>query len=140
MSVRPPMGKLLEEMRAYYSGSTPDGFGREAPALGGGKRQPLEDFKNALAEEMKSHFLGSIGSIAADVLSEVARADALYGRFPTIQHAAAVLRREEQEAWAEVWGKPVNRAGLRMELLHVAASALRFIRLLDEDKTMPSSR
>lgn len=82
----------------------------------------------------------SLSAITAEVITEVARADALHGYFPTIQHAAAVLRREEQEAWAEVWGKPVNRPALRMELLHVAASALRFIRMLDEDKTMPSSR
>lgn len=82
----------------------------------------------------------SIESITSDVLAEVDRADALHGPFPTIQHAAAVLRREEQEAWAEVWHKPVNRAALRMELLHVAASALRFIRLLDEDKTLPVAR
>jgi hypothetical protein len=82
----------------------------------------------------------SLSRITADVLAEAARADTLHGPFPTIQHAAAVLRREEQEAWAEVWGKPVNRPALRMELLHVAASALRFIRLLDEDKTMLSQR
>lgn len=81
-----------------------------------------------------------LSRITADVLAEVNRADTLHGPFPTIQHAAAVLRREEQEAWAEVWGKPVNRPALRMELLHVAASALRFIRLLDEDKTMLSQR
>lgn len=82
----------------------------------------------------------SIPTIALEATFEVNRADTLHGPFPTIQHAAAVLRREEQEAWAEVWGKPVNRDGLRMELLHVAASALRFIRLLDEDKTMLSQR
>lgn len=78
--------------------------------------------------------------IASDILAEVARADIIHGPFPTIQHAAAVLRREEQEAWAEVWNKPVNRLALRMELLHVAASAARFIRLLDEDKTLPRSK
>jgi hypothetical protein len=82
----------------------------------------------------------SISTIAQEAVAEVARADALHGHFPTIQHAAAVIRREEQEAWAEVWNKPVNRAALRMELLHVAASALRFVRLLDEDKTMPGVR
>lgn len=80
----------------------------------------------------------SLSDILADVLAEVARADALHGPFPTIQHAAAVVRREEQEAWAEVWLKPVNRAALRMELLHVAASAMRAIRLLDQDKSMPN--
>lgn len=72
-----------------------------------------------------------------DVQAEIRRADALHGRFPTIQHAAAVLRRECEEAWAEVWLKPVNRAALRMELLHVAATAARFVRLLDQDKTIP---
>lgn len=82
----------------------------------------------------------SISTIALEAVEEANRADALHGPFPTIQHAAAVLRREEQEAWAEVWHKPVNRAALRMELLHVAASALRFIRLLDEDKTLPGAR
>ena len=76
--------------------------------------------------------------IMLDILSEAARADTIHGHFPTIQHAAAVIRREEQEAWAEVWQKPVNRTALRMELLHVAASAIRFIRLLDEDKTRPA--
>ena len=80
----------------------------------------------------------SITTIAADILAEAARADSIHGHFPTIQHAAAVLRREEQEAWAEVWMKPVDRAALRMELLHVAASAMRFVRLLDEDKTRPA--
>lgn len=53
----------------------------------------------------------SVDGITADVLAEVARADVLHGRFPTIQHAAAVLR---------------------MELLHVVASAMRGMRLLDE--------
>lgn len=78
-----------------------------------------------------------LAKIATEVMDEAKRADALHGPFPTIQHAAAVVRREEQEAWAEVWLKPVNRAALRMELLHVAASAMRAIRLLDEDKGMP---
>ena len=80
----------------------------------------------------------SISTIALEVITEAARADSLHGHFPTLQHAAAVLRREEQEAWAEVWLKPVNRPALRMELMHVAASAIRFIRLLDEDKSMPA--
>lgn len=80
----------------------------------------------------------SIPTIALEATFEAKRADALHGSFPTIQHAAAVQRREEQEAWDEVWLKPVNRLALRMELLHVAASALRFIRLLDEDKSMPA--
>jgi len=75
----------------------------------------------------------SISTIALEAVAEAARADTLHGAFPTIQHAAAVLRREGEEAWAEVWLKPVNRAALRMELLHEAASALRFVRLLDED-------
>lgn len=82
---------------------------------------------------------GGIDTIAFEAVAEAARADTLHGAFPTIQHAAAVLRREEEEAWAEVWRKPVNRAALRMELLHVAASALRFVRLIDEDGTMPQS-
>lgn len=77
--------------------------------------------------------------VFAEVSAEVTRADALHGPFPTIQHAAAVLRREGEEVWAEVWGKPVNRAALRMELLHVEASARRFIRLLDEDPTTPKN-
>ena len=80
----------------------------------------------------------SLSAITAEVITEAARADSLHGHFPTIQHAGAVLRREQEEAWAEVWVKPVNRAALRMELLHVAASAIRFIRLLDEDKTRPA--
>ena len=82
----------------------------------------------------------SISTIALEAVEEAARADSIHGHFPTIQHAAAVLRREQEEAWAEVWLKPVNRPALRMELLHVAASALRFIRLLDEDKTLPGAR
>lgn len=81
----------------------------------------------------------SLESITVEILAEAKRADALHGQFPTIQHAAAVLRREEQEAWAEVWLKPVNRAALRMELLHVAASALRGVRLIDGDISLPSA-
>lgn len=78
-----------------------------------------------------------LAKIATEVMAEAKRADALHGSFPTIQHAAAVLRREEQEAWAEVWLKPVNRSALRIELLHVAASALRAIRLIDQDASLP---
>ena len=75
--------------------------------------------------------------IIDDLTAEIGRADILHKEFPTIQHAGAVLRRECEEAWAEVWLKPVNRAALRMELLHVAASAARFIRLLDADASLP---
>jgi len=81
----------------------------------------------------------SVTTIALEAVAEAARADTLHGPFPTIQHAAAVLLREGEEVWDEVWLKPVNRAALRMELLHEAASALRFIRLLDKDGTMPTS-
>lgn len=73
----------------------------------------------------------SMEQITAAVLAEVERADELHGHFPSIQHAAAVLRREEQEAWAEVWRKPVDDAALRMELTHVAATAMRFLRLME---------
>jgi len=73
-----------------------------------------------------------LAKIATEAMAEAKRADIIHGSFPTIQHAAAVLRREEEEAWAEVWLKPVKREALRMELLHVAASAMRFIRLLDD--------
>ncbi len=77
------------------------------------------------------------GPLLQTIGAEIERADDLHGHFPTIQHAAAVLRRECEEAWAEVWLKPVNRTALRMELLHVAATAARFLRLLDQDGTMP---
>ena len=73
----------------------------------------------------------TLSRITSDILAEVARADSIHGQFPTIQHAAAVLRREEQEAWAEVWRKPVDDAALRMELTHVAATAMRFLRLME---------
>jgi hypothetical protein len=77
-------------------------------------------------------------AILTDVLEEVLRADSIHGHFPTIQHAAAVLRREEQEAWAEVWQKPVNRTALRMELIHVISTGIRAVRLLDADGTLPA--
>lgn len=75
-----------------------------------------------------------VDKIIQDLLAEVARADALHGPLPNIIHAAAVLRRETEEAWAEVWEKPVDHSLLREELMHVIATGVRYVRLIDARK------
>jgi hypothetical protein len=76
-------------------------------------------------------------TVVCDVLDEMDRAESIHGRFPNIIQAAAVTRREEQEAWAETWKKPVNRTAAYMEYKHLAASAMRLMLLLKEDPSLP---
>lgn len=79
-----------------------------------------------------------LDTVLSDILDEIERAEATHGTFQNIQQAAAVAYRESQEAWSEVWNKPYSRTALYMEHKHAAASHMRAMLLLRDDKAWPT--
>lgn len=75
-------------------------------------------------------------SIMSEVFDEIYQAELTHGRFPTVQHGAAVTFREAQEANREVWRKPINRRAAYMEYKHEAASAVRMMMLFVDDDSL----
>lgn len=60
-----------------------------------------------------------------DVLDEISRATATYGRFNSMHEGYAILKEEVEEAWIEI--KANNQKKALAEMKQVAAMALKFL-------------
>lgn len=65
--------------------------------------------------------------IAAAVVDELYRAFELHGEFPSLHHAASVLREEHDELWEEIKKKNPDHVAICKEAIQLGAMTIRLI-------------